>query len=423
MGVMYTFSIWASTSLEEYFLNAWKYFLGAAVVLSLFGRKRFNCDHHRPSLYKAMRTCVGCPPRCAGECIDSPNMLEMLRDDIAWSLYVIELGVWTYVFALVMYVIALFIWSIVLWALVIVTCICVLIAGLCAACGEGAGACDCNCCDGGCACGDCCFAPIGMHGGGMGSGSATDAFYFSGTWPYDPFWGYSGYGGHSSPDDCNCCGGCCLTLCRPIAWMIWVFPAMPENVWGGVVGYFMGTRTGTATEHLYQGGSCFIDAMGMRFRRSADLHADGEWRTQVHDFLLSTAAPSGLGSRFPSTTNPATSGGYMPADNGQVETVRGRQVTTIGNARVVHVDRSFTAEDNCVESSFEDYGKNECWICTSDNTEWDVWLSCRHMFCKDCSSEMLRRRMPCPLCRVGSTTVLRGKKSSTASAPGQATMG
>ena len=68
------------------------------------------------------------------------------------------------------------------------------------------------------------------------------------------------------------------------------------------------------------------------------------------------------------------------------------------------------------------------------NDEWDLWLTCRHMFCKNCSTEMLRlvgssrpascacsvlsnecgvgalarRRMPCPLCRRASTVVQRG---------------
>ena len=89
----------------------------------------------------------------------------------------------------------------------------------------------------------------------------------------------------------------------------------------------------------------------------------------------------------------------------------------------------------CVESSFEDYLqllackdvfsfscflqqlqsmisllRNVCWICREESEEWDMWLSCHHIFCARCSSQMLLRRMPCPLCRVASTTVLRGGK-------------
>jgi len=65
----------------------------------------------------------------------------------------------------------------------------------------------------------------------------------------------------------------------------------------------------------------------------------------------------------------------------------------------------------CVKSSFKDYERNVCWICMESAEEWDLWLSCRHLFCKTCSSEMLRRCMPCPLCRVASPTVLRGSQT------------
>jgi len=55
--------------------------------------------------------------------------------------------------------------------------------------------------------------------------------------------------------------------------------------------------------------------------------------------------------------------------------------------------------DGIVASSFEDYSNNSCWICQNITHEkWDLWTSCRNMFCKECSTEMLRRQMPCPLC-------------------------
>jgi len=235
-------------------------------------------------------------------------------------------------------------------------------------------------------------------------------FYWSGTYPYDPFWGYSGYGGQSSPSECNCFGGCCITLCRPVAWLIWVFPAMPENLWGGIVGWMMGTRTSTSTERLYQGGSSLVDFMSMSWRRTADLHDDSSWRRQVHNYLVGEGDYAGQ--------QPArATGGYDRlaastdlADEGWT-TASGlrRPVKVLGRARLVLVDRPFTMdEDNCIESSFEDYAKNECWICTGSNPEWDMWMSCHHLFCKGCSTEMLRRSMPCPLCRIASTTVLRG---------------
>ena len=61
-----------------------------------------------------------------------------------------------------------------------------------------------------------------------------------------------------------------------------------------------------------------------------------------------------------------------------------------------------------------EYSSNECWICCSSSANWDMWVSCRHAFCSSCSEEMMRRVMPCPLCRTISTVVVR--KSA---APGQ----
>merc|ERR1712187_598125 len=65
-------------------------------------------------------------------------------------------------------------------------------------------------------------------------------------------------------------------------------------------------------------------------------------------------------------------------------------------------------EDNLISSSIEDYQNNVCAICHHDNEKWDLWSSCHHLFCQDCSSEMLSRGMPCPLCRASSATILRG---------------
>merc|ERR1712228_298298 len=73
-----------------------------------------------------------------------------------------------------------------------------------------------------------------------------------------------------------------------------------------------------------------------------------------------------------------------------------REVVSIEQARAVVINQPFT-HDDCVSSSFEDYKANECWICRNSNDKWDLWLSCKHLFCEACSTEMLRRHMPCPL--------------------------
>lgn len=82
-----------------------------------------------------------------------------------------------------------------------------------------------------------------------------------------------------------------------------------------------------------------------------------------------------------------------------------------GNVAVKREKGFFSARDGIF--NFEDYEKNECWICQNPAEHWDIWLACRHTFCERCSSEMLRRQMPCPLCRVRSGHVLRRSARTT----------
>jgi len=413
MGVMYTFSVSTSMALEEYFSQAWFYALLIAVVFLPCGRKRFNCDHHRPSLWNVFRYKCGCRSDCDGSCVTEPKFLDSLMDELAWSVYILDLFVWSLGFFAVLYFVVLFIWSVVLWMAVIVITICLLIAALCMACGEGvgnaAGGGDCgNCCfaDSQMGCGDCCMVG-GMHTGGVGGG-ADSMFYFSGPWPYDPFWGYGGYGGgYVGGGDPDCGGGCCSLLCRPVAWFLFYFPVMPENMWGGVFGRCMGTRSNTSPENAYRGGNAFIDFLGFGWRRRADLHGEEGWRLQVHDYLSSEGAFRDL----PEDSRPLN---YTGPSNGE-SSVSGRQpVLRVAHANVINIDRPFTQEeDNCVPSSFDDYQNNQCWICADSRDQWDMWLSCHHLFCSKCSTQMLQRHMPCPLCRVASTTVLRGRSASS----------
>lgn len=77
-------------------------------------------------------------------------------------------------------------------------------------------------------------------------------------------------------------------------------------------------------------------------------------------------------------------------------------------AEVMVVERCFSMEaDGCLESSFEEYEMNTCCICYSENNTWDLWKQCGHMFCSQCSTEVMQRRQRCPLCRVHSTLVVR----------------
>lgn len=410
-------------------MKAWLVFLFIAVVLLPFGRKRLRCDHHTPSVWNALRRSCGCMSDCDGRCVTTPEALDRCMDEIAWSVYILDLCMWSYLFFAVVYVVTLFIWSIILWTAVIVITVCLLIAALCmacgAACGEGAGgSCDCGACCGDGAtmgCGDCCCPMASLHTG-AGDGVAGDAmFYWSGPVPYDPFWGAGGYGGYSGPSGGNddCCAGCCTSLCRPIAVMLYFFPAMPENMWGGLIGSWMGTRTNTAPDRAYQGGNSVVDFFGMGWRRRGDLHGETEWRRQVHDFLTS----SGEWADVTASGNRP----YSEVDQHLESTGSRARQQRIGGNTVTYINRPFTIEeDSCVQSSFDDYENDACWICQTptrglqgqQGDEWDMWLSCHHLFCKNCSTQMLNRRMPCPLCRVASTTVLRGLCSPVPVNPG-----
>jgi len=410
MGVMYAFSIFSTEWLWWFMQEAWKVFFVLAALALPFGRKRSICDHHTPSLWNMLRRCCGVSVDCPGTCVHQEGYsMDTFKDDLAWTLYFLDLCIWLYVFFATLYVVALFIWSIVLWAAVFVILLMTCLVGACGMCGEGmAGAGDlagCNCCDGCCnadCCGDCCM---------VNAYHPADNFYYGGTFPYDPFWGYGGYGVESH-DCCNCCGdqSCCGACCRPLAVLIYVFPIMPENAWGGFVGRFVfGTHKDTPPEEMYQGGNDIIEFFRMGWRRNADLHGNRSWRRQVHNFLVGDGQP-GVGSDSSSAELLRDTRIY--SDSSTESVVGGSRVLRVGLARALIVERSFDLEeDRCVPSSFEDYSNNICWICQSGNDEWDLWMSCRHVFCRDCSTQMLHRRMPCPLCRVASTTVLRGLRT------------
>eukprot|EP00931_Biecheleriopsis_adriatica_P076159 TRINITY_DN4989_c0_g1_i4.p1 TRINITY_DN4989_c0_g1~~TRINITY_DN4989_c0_g1_i4.p1 ORF type:complete len:934 (-),score=128.08 TRINITY_DN4989_c0_g1_i4:159-2960(-) len=404
MGVLYTFSMWASRMLESLLAQLWKFFVPFAVLLLPFGRKRAICDHHRPSLWNGLRSLVGRQPRCRGTCLQRTGYnWDAFQDDFAWSFYVLDVMAWAYVFAIAFYVVVLFIWSVVLWACVILTLLAVCIVGALSACGEAA-SCDCACCgschsfDAGCC--DCLLMNGFQH-----SAPQADLMYYGGNFPYDPFWGYNGMPMYSASDGQCCCCDCRL-VCFPIAWLCYTFPRLPENAWGGLLGHYYGTHQSTPPERMYSGGNPVVEFLRMGWRRRADLHDDSEWREQVYNVLMGETEQRDVEQQQPRSGQPPESHTHLLAETGG-SVIQIRRAN--GNAHARKVERSFDlVHDQCVPSSFEDYANNRCWICQDSNDEWDLWLSCHHLFCAKCSSEMLGRSMPCPLCRVASSTVLRG---------------
>lgn len=443
MGVMYTFSVDATRGLTAFLEWAWIPFVILAVIALPFGRKRAVCDHHRPSMWNYIRRCFRCQIECTGGCVmSSVYTADTLKDDLAWTIYILDLMVWLYLFTCVLCITVAWICSLVVWLVILLILLIVAVAGVCMACVAGlggeAGSCDighCDCCHlcgdaggagagdgaaaGGAECCDCCGVFGAHEAAGAAAGGAYEPFYWGGPWPYDPYMGYLWWTPHyatTGREECCCCcdsrNRCCNFLCKPVAALLFVFPVMPENAWGGLLGFYVfGTHHMTPAHRIYQGGNCFVDAlMG---RRPADLHANTEWRIRVHDFLVNDedlyGHGHGDGAHGHEVARPFVTG----EDYHQSSITPGEpRIETIGGSRhchAVYVGRKFDMEeDRAWESSFDDYTANKCWICQDRNDEWDLWISCRHMFCKDCSTKMLRRRMPCPLCRVYSCAVLRG---------------
>jgi len=225
------------------------------------------------------------------------------------------------------FLIFLFIWSVVRWAQVIVLLICGALVLMCQACGEGGGGDPGSCCgcDGGAGAGDFSGAATGgVSGAGAGVGACgadTAMFYYAGPFPYAPWWGGyyawdagygygsgSGYtrgraGGSCRDDSCNC-----VVCCKPLGWLCFVFPVLPENAWGGLAGKLMGTHAYTWRGWTYRGNSKLIDFLGKRWRRpTTDLHENTEWRARVRNFLAPNEDPAerGRGRRFSSDSTEA----------------------------------------------------------------------------------------------------------------------
>jgi len=382
----------------------WLWFAGLAGLLLPFGIKRIFCDHQSPSLRNSMRSLFGIRTTChLGSCILAPSPWDRVCDDFAWSIYVLDLMVWSYVYVLTVYATVCLAWFVSVWAILVIVAIVTCVGGCCMLLGEGgceqAGSCDCHSWD-------CFHHDIGS------SAEGTELFrtetIATGAAPHDLFWGpqaplpaghplspgpcyldCSGMYSSGSHDPC-CCGGCFRCCCGPCNFVIThLMPSMPSNMWGGLVGKWLGTHIDTPAESSYSGGSPLVDFLGMAWRRRGDLRGDGLWHGQVAAYIQMRRSTSESISQAP-IVNIGRSGTY---------------------AR--RIGRRFNiSQDRCVPSSFQDYQQGSCWICRDTHSEWDMWITCRHMFCARCSTEMLQRLMPCPMCRVASTSALRGSAFS-----------
>jgi len=279
---------------------------------------------------------------------------------------------------------------------------------VCSLC-EGDASPECGGCGGSCAdgpaCGCCDYC---SNGAGVPAGDPDLLFYMGGPFPGD------------TDCTCDCCTGLGkFPLCLPLAKLLLHFPRRPANMWGGFVGY-VSLGTHPKSREVYSGGSRVVDFFG--FRGERDLHGEGDWRRRFAAYLQAGSAQAGgHQAPAPAQQHMPQAQTYMDAPSARSQgssfgSSRSRTFTpgslsSSAGRRVGRVEEPFDRVlDNCRNSSYEDYENGDCWICCDSKAQptWDLWLQCGHLFCTRCSEEMLKRKLPCPLCRQVSYNVKRG---------------
>eukprot|EP00928_Gymnodinium_smaydae_P070381 TRINITY_DN54224_c0_g1_i1.p1 TRINITY_DN54224_c0_g1~~TRINITY_DN54224_c0_g1_i1.p1 ORF type:complete len:753 (-),score=128.35 TRINITY_DN54224_c0_g1_i1:127-2385(-) len=458
-----------------------------ALLLLPFGQKRPRCNHHARSMFNTLRAaCLG-PHPCRGECVVvSGYSFRLFLDDAAWTIWCIELGVWSYVvvltFAFSLYGLGLLLYTalssvlILSLQLLLLLCCCfrvcvvsmgqVLLPGIRyfifvgiksfgtvffglgyllrqtsseivaigRACGlagahhlhlrprrqrsglggEGAGreAAD--------AAGN---MDASLSSPLMRSNSAETAATAAAASPASPRLPSNNdvnvgevQAGNQEPEETLRIGGPHLedgrghdegSVCGPVMlWVLSLAPIAPENAWGGLVGSYLGTHP---LKNTYAGGSRVAELLRMGWRRPADLTEldleDATWSLEGwRSFVRATLEEASRGShllRAESLPMRTAAGARVgEADGGLLPRHYFNVIEESDGGR-----RSFTEDDRLY--NWEQYVENECWICCSSNDTWDLWVSCRHAFCRQCSDQMVRRLMPCPLCRTISTVLRR----------------
>lgn len=163
-------------------------------------------------------------------------------------------------------------------------------------------------------------------------------------------------------------------------------PRLPENMLGGILGFLLGTHP---LRNQYDSDSQVVRILA---RPCWTLSNRSErWRRYIYEWLHEREAHEAV----------SLQGGAVA----EIRREGGSNRSTIGGVVIEHELGTFSSADSIF--NFEDYESKTCWICQNPADRWDLWISCRHVFCERCSSEMLKRSMPCPLCRVRSGRILR----------------
>lgn len=425
MGLMYFTSDFLCKAALWLMQEIWKPVLALMCCSVFLGEKQVRCECNAPkrlrliwSLRKMWEAWAHPESQhglsCNGDCVHREHWdwRQDLWFEYSWSIYFFDIGLWAYVFVLVVFFTGVVVGSI----LVVGLCILTVVLAICAAlmmclCGGGSdagggGADCCNChqvCDGCsdnlCPCSEGCCADAA----GQGYTSSYDADFLL-------------YGPQPITDHgCGCSDGRCdgcprLWLCRPLTWVLVRFPEMPANMWGGWIGRLLGTHQYTEEARRYRGGRWLIDRLS--FRSGTDLHSDGDWRERVYMFVFSDPEPvlqqAPQQPRMPHMDRMESRQQQQPLVASSLPHLHG-----LGRTHAVvrrEPWRAFTVEeDGCQVSTFEDYLSGTCWVCCEKHCEtFHMWVQCGHMFCSACSDAMMQRHMPCPLCRQVSTLVVEG---------------
>lgn len=465
-------------------LRMWVPFVVLAVLFLPFGHKRPRCDHHQMTLFKAIRASFLGPHPCAGDCVlVTGYSWQLLGDDLAWSIWSVELGAWVYCITILV-ISSIFLVGAIVYAcagsIVLMVLLFFALAwlslNLCSLC------CVQVCTSGGCvflkmlflgcskffavagtilvavirqacreiiamgrACAGFCWHIFPCLSRGRSDASDESAESGPGDMqeallpsedhreqdsvvtqrsapsdrlaqgptssqnqgqdealravaaPIEPGAGADEleailrYGGPQldevAPQRVSVFGPLLVKVLR-------LLPLAPENAWGGVVGFLLGTHP---LRNTYIGNGRIAEFLRMGWRRRVDLSTLGEqqlsgwspeaWRDLVRNVVVDVARASEVEGPF----------------------VQAVSWSRVPRALAYNVDedaqKTFTQADGLF--NWDQYEANECWICSDSHEKWDLWVSCRHAFCSDCSDSMLRRMIPCPFCRTVSTAIVR----------------
>eukprot|EP00928_Gymnodinium_smaydae_P023067 TRINITY_DN19181_c0_g1_i2.p1 TRINITY_DN19181_c0_g1~~TRINITY_DN19181_c0_g1_i2.p1 ORF type:complete len:544 (-),score=28.44 TRINITY_DN19181_c0_g1_i2:180-1811(-) len=412
MGMLYLFSDWIVTFTIDVAERVWWWFACLAFLSLGLGERRIRCECRYWSSFRVAhgvyRALFGAQNEfCDGECMRRQRFewKKEWRHEFAWSIYFIDLGIWFYSFLLAVLITGAMLGTII--AIVFIIAVIVVLIFACLAsmvdggggggCGGGQG-----CDSGSCNChGECC----NCAGTDLSSvGSPADSFLLFGPQP-------------TGDCECRCCeGGICscfprFWLCRPLAWVIVRFPKMPGNLWGGGLGWCLQThqfaRRPYSSQH-HPAVNFAIDLLSLRVAGD-NLHRDRGWRERVHEFIFSQ---DGLATNVPAQQTMSNTRPHLQRTESLQPLLRSNSRPEYFGVDIRNKNDPFDREiDHCQASTFNDYLSGTCWVCMSNEAPtWDKWVVCGHVFCTKCSEAMLRRTMPCPLCRKTSVQVVRAPK-------------